>query len=91
MGYVEPPRLYQPVRQCLGWAHLAAWQHTFAAATYMRDLAEYPQNGWSLSGLAAAYEGMDRPRTAKALGPSVAAAWRSADVAIPSSCPQLSE
>lgn len=51
MGYTEPPRLPQPPRQCLAWALLQAGNLDQAALEYQKDLAEFPQNPWSLVGL----------------------------------------
>ncbi|WIA40430.1 hypothetical protein OEZ86_013787 [Tetradesmus obliquus] len=87
LGYMEPPRLHQPLRQCLGWLLLHAGQLEEAASVYSEDLAQHPNNGWSLLGLA---------QVARVLGAGAAeaaarhkAAWADAEVQIDSSCPAL--
>ncbi|KAF8055909.1 hypothetical protein HT031_006548 [Scenedesmus sp. PABB004] len=87
LGYMEPPRVHQPPRQCLAWVLLRAGRLDEAAATYEADLAAHPGNGWSLLGLqqvAAA-----RGRGAAQAGDAFAAAWAHAEVDIASSCPAL--
>jgi tetratricopeptide (TPR) repeat protein len=51
--YMEPPPFYFPVRQALGAVLLDAGRASEAEAVYRKDLEAYPQNGWSLYGLAA--------------------------------------
>jgi hypothetical protein len=64
-GYIEPPRLYQPARQCLCFAARVAGDAAGAAESCSADLREYPSNVWSLAGLG---------RVCRvALGPQVAA------------------
>jgi hypothetical protein len=36
LGYMEPPRLHQPVRQCLGWVLLRAGKASEAAEVYRK-------------------------------------------------------
>jgi len=52
--YFEPPKWYYPIRESLGAALLNAGQSAQAAAVYREDLKRFPENGWSLFGLAAA-------------------------------------
>jgi len=53
-GYTEPPRVYVPARQYLGQLLLNQGKNVQAAAVFIEDLKEYPENVWSLSGLSAA-------------------------------------
>jgi hypothetical protein len=43
LGYMEPPRLHQPARQCLGWVLLRAGKAGEAADTYhqVRSFVEF--------------------------------------------------
>jgi hypothetical protein len=50
-GYIEPPRLYQPARQCLCFAERVAGDVAGAADACSADLLQYPSNVWSLAGL----------------------------------------
>ncbi len=50
----RPPRWYMPVRQALGSALLDAGAAEEAARVFREDLLAFPENGWSLTGLAQA-------------------------------------
>jgi tetratricopeptide (TPR) repeat protein len=50
--YAEPPTWYYPMRHSLGKALLAANRPREAELVYRRDLVRFPNNGWSLYGLA---------------------------------------
>src|SRR5205823_550157 len=52
LDYIEPPAWFYPVRQSLGAALLQAGRSADAEAVYREDLRYYPNNGWSLFGLA---------------------------------------
>ena len=52
--YMEPPFWYYPVRQSLGAALLRAGDPRAAEQTFMEALAQSPNNGWALYGLARA-------------------------------------
>ncbi|HXE56550.1 MAG TPA: tetratricopeptide repeat protein, partial [Gemmatimonadales bacterium] len=54
LTYGEPPEWTVPVRQELGAALLAAGRAAEAERVYREDLARFPDNGWSLTGLAQA-------------------------------------
>lgn len=65
--YQEPPYWYYPVRQSLGAALYRMGDHQGARQAYQAALAQYPNNGWALFGLAKAYEAMgDKPNAAAA-------------------------
>jgi Flp pilus assembly protein TadD len=54
-----------PTRHALGAALLAAGQPGEAEKTYREDLRHYPDNGWSLSGVARALAQQGRPEQAR--------------------------
>ncbi|CAL8468137.1 g7676 [Coccomyxa elongata] len=85
--YMEPPRLWQPIRHCLGFVHLnATGDHAAAEKAYREDLVELPRNGWSLLGLAQSLTAQGSPEGREILTGEFAAAWADADIAIDSSC-----
>lgn len=50
-GYMEPPRVMHPNRQCLGYVYMLNSNFNEAEAVYKEDLKEYPLNPWSTLGL----------------------------------------
>ncbi len=63
--YMEPPYWYYPVHQSLGAALYRAGDLMGARQAYQRALAQYPNNGWALFGLAKVHEALgDRPNLA---------------------------
>jgi tetratricopeptide (TPR) repeat protein len=52
IAYMEPPYWYYPVRQSLGAALYRAGDHVGARQAFVHALAQYPNNGWALYGLA---------------------------------------
>ena len=52
--YFEPPKWYYPIRHSLGAALVKAGEHAEAEKVYREDLRRFPENGWSLFGLAQA-------------------------------------
>ncbi len=80
LRYDEPAPWYQPTRQLLGHALLAASRSQEAEAVYAEDLAENPENGWSLYGLAIALERLGRTEAAAEVRARQAKAWAKADV-----------
>jgi tetratricopeptide (TPR) repeat protein len=54
LRYDEPPPWYGTARQALGAVLLAAGRSREAADVYREDLKRFPENGWSLFGLAEA-------------------------------------
>ena len=80
LPYMEPAFWYFPTRQSLAAALL---QHGDAAAAekhFRQDLQDFPRNGWSLHGLAAALEAQDRTDDARLVQREFAQAWARADV-----------
>src|SRR5262249_41446442 len=84
--YMEPPEWIQPVRHTLGAVLLSAGRADDAEAVYKADLVHWPENGWSLYGLARCYESQGKTTEADAARERFAKAWNRADVKIGSSC-----
>ena len=86
LRYSEPPNWVVPVRHALGAFLLKDGQATEAEAVYREDLRRWPDNGWSLFGLAASLEMQGRKAEAAAVRAKFDEIWKHADVKIPSSC-----
>ena len=65
--YDEPPTWHLPVQQIRGHVLLAAERATDAAAAFQADLDRFPENGWSLSGLADALDAQGRTAEAEVM------------------------
>jgi tetratricopeptide (TPR) repeat protein len=85
LTYMEPPDWYFPVRQSLGQVLLDAGQPAQAEAVYRRDLVTYPDNGWSLYGLAASLRAQRKTEQAAEAQARFTKAWQRADVALSAS------
>jgi tetratricopeptide (TPR) repeat protein len=83
--YFEPPKWYYPIRQSLGAALLNAGQSAEAEAVYREDLKRFPENGWSLFGLAAALRAQGESTEAAAVDQRFSKAWSMADVRLTAS------
>jgi tetratricopeptide (TPR) repeat protein len=83
--YFEPPKWYYPVRHSLGAALLKAGKNAEAEAVYREDLKRFPENGWSLYGLAAALRAQGKTADAAAVEKRFAVAWRDGDVKLTAS------
>jgi tetratricopeptide (TPR) repeat protein len=80
LHYDEPPPWYSTARQSLGAVLLGAGRPRDAAEVYREDLKRYPENGWSLFGLAEAVKA-----SGEASGPAMERfkkAWVKADVVL---------
>ncbi len=84
-NYVEPPQWATPIRRSLGAALLKAGRPADAERAYIEDLTRFPENGWSLHGLAASLRAQGKAAEADAADARLAATWRGADVALPGS------
>lgn len=82
LPYIEPPAWYYPVRQSLGAALLQAGRAAEAEQVYRDDLAQYPENGWSLWGLYQSLHAQGRTGEAEAVRTRFEAAWQWADVTL---------
>ena len=86
LRYSEPPDWVVPVRHALGAFLLKDGQATEAEAVYREDLRRWPDNGWSLFGLAASLEAQGKTAEAVVCRAKFDESWKHADVKIPSSC-----
>jgi tetratricopeptide (TPR) repeat protein len=86
LKYDEPPAWTVPTRQSLGAVLIAARRYADAEAVYRDDLKRYPENGWSLRGLAQALEAQGKRPEAADVKARLARAWVRADVVVDSSC-----
>lgn len=80
--YDEPPLWYYPIRQSLGRALLEAGHPDRAEKAYRADLDKFPENGWSLLGLALSLEAQGNVVEAEAVRARFERAWGSADVTL---------
>jgi len=80
LRYDEPPDWYMPIRQRLGAVLLAAGRPRQAETAFREDLAQRPENGWSLHGLAQSLEAQGRAREAAKVEERFRNAWKTADV-----------
>jgi tetratricopeptide (TPR) repeat protein len=79
LEYDEPHVWLAPTRHALGAALIAAGRPADAERVYREDLAHYPENGWSLQGLARALAAQGRREEARTVEARYRAAWRRAD------------
>ena len=66
LSYMEPPHWYYPIRQSLGKVLLERGRAAAAEELYRQDLRRFPENGWSLYGLAASLRAQDKVEEATA-------------------------
>jgi tetratricopeptide (TPR) repeat protein len=83
--YFEPPKWYYPIRHSLGAALLKAGQHAEAEKVYREDLRRFPENGWSLFGLAQALRAQGKNAEADATESRFRHAWADTDVTLTTS------
>jgi len=81
--YGEPPEWSVPVREELGFVLLQAGRAAEAERVFQRDLARFPDNGWSLSGLAQALEAQGRRSQADSVMQRFRTIWSGADAEPP--------
>jgi tetratricopeptide (TPR) repeat protein len=86
LKYDEPPDVTVPSRHALGAVLLAAGRPQDAEAVYREDLVRYPENGWSLQGVARALRAQKKTKEAAAFDARFKKAWSRADVEVTSSC-----
>jgi tetratricopeptide (TPR) repeat protein len=86
LRYSEPPDWVVPVRHALGAWLLRAGDPAGAEAVYRQDLKQWPDNGWSLFGLAASLEAQGKKAEAARVREQFDAAWKRADVKLSASC-----
>ena len=83
--YFEPPKWYYPIRHSLGAALLKAGQHAEAEKVYREDLRRFPENGWSLFGLAQALRAQGKNTEAAEVESRFSRVWSSTDVTLTAS------
>lgn len=86
LRYAEPPDWFVPVRHALGAILLRDNQAEEAEKVYRDDLRRWPDNGWSLHGLAKTLEALGRKEDAAKVNARFKDVWKRADVTIQSSC-----
>ncbi len=84
--YDEPPDWMMPVRHALGAALMEAKRFEDAEKVFREDLARFPDNGWSLFGLARCLREQNMQGEARAVDARFEKAWSGADVKLTSSC-----
>ncbi|MHC9063019.1 tetratricopeptide repeat protein [Nitrospira sp. CMX1] len=83
--YFEPPKWYYPIRHSLGAVLLKAGQYAEAEKVYREDLRRFPENGWSLFGLAQALRAQGKESDAVAEEARFRRAWVDTDVTLTAS------
>jgi predicted Zn-dependent protease len=71
--YIEPPHWYYPIRHSLAAVILAAGRPAEAEQVYRADLRRFPENAWSLHGLAESLRAQGKTAEADAIAPRLAA------------------
>jgi tetratricopeptide (TPR) repeat protein len=85
LHYDEPPGWIIPVRHILGACLMKLSRPAEAEKVYRKDLERYPENGWSLRGLAQSLRAQSKPEAA-GVEERFKKMWANADIEIPSSC-----
>jgi tetratricopeptide (TPR) repeat protein len=80
LKYDEPSPWYSPVRQALGAVLLQTGRPAEAEQIYREDLATYPENGWSLYGLAQSLQAQGKISDAEAVQERYEAAWQNPEI-----------
>jgi tetratricopeptide (TPR) repeat protein len=85
LNYDEPSPWYAPVRQTLGAVLLQANRPAEAEQAYRKDLEMYPENGWSLYGLAQSLRAQNKTADAQVVWQRYETAWQYADTQLTAS------
>jgi tetratricopeptide (TPR) repeat protein len=80
--YDEPTAWAIPLRQQLGAVLLSAKRNKDAEQAFRQDLVRFPNNGWSLHGLAEALRAQGRTREADVAAAKFKRVWAKADVTL---------
>ncbi|MUG96356.1 tetratricopeptide repeat protein [Scytonema sp. UIC 10036] len=80
LRYDEPASWSSPVRQSLGAVLLEANRIQEAETIYREDLERYPENGWSLLGLAKSLDAQGKTKEARLVQKRFEKAWKYADI-----------
>ena len=86
LKYDEPPDWILPVRHALGAVLVRAGRLAEAESVYRDDLRRWPNNGWSLFGLADSLQRQGKIREAVEARRNFDEVWKRADVKLSSSC-----
>lgn len=86
LRYMEPPEWIQPTRHTLGAILVDAGRYDEAEKVYREDLKDWPENGWSLFGLAKCLKAKGATAEADGIEKRFKSVWANADVQIGSSC-----
>jgi tetratricopeptide (TPR) repeat protein len=86
LRYTEPSPWMMPTRHALGALLLQQGKYAEAEKVYREDLAWYPENGWSLHGLAECLELAGKEDEAAKVRERFNKAWKNATVEIQGSC-----
>lgn len=86
LRYMEPPEWIQPVRHTLGAVLVSAGRYPEAEKVYREDLKVWPENGWSLYGLATCLREQGAQAESDAVEQRFGKAWLRADTKIGSTC-----
>ncbi|RUR84552.1 hypothetical protein ACF3DV_19835 [Chlorogloeopsis fritschii PCC 9212] len=87
LNYDEPRPWYYPVRQSLGAILLQAHRPQEAEIAYREDLNLFPENGWSLFGLAKSLEAQGKTKEAQVVQKRFTTAWKNADFSLLTTSP----
>lgn len=80
LPYMEPPYWYYPIRHSLGAVFLQAGRASEAEERYREDLKRFPENGWSLYGLAVSLRAQDKTEEAAQVEQRFRRAWSNAGI-----------
>ncbi|HXH03433.1 MAG TPA: hypothetical protein VNN09_08940 [Candidatus Competibacteraceae bacterium] len=84
LPYFEPPYWYYPIRHSLGAVLLKAGRASEAESLYREDLQRFPENGWSLYGLAASLKAQGKSAEAESVEARFRRTWGKADIELSS-------
>ncbi len=85
LRYMEPPDWLQPARHSLGAVLVSAGRMAEAEEVYRTDLARWPENGWSLFGLARTLDARKSPEAAD-VRKRFKQAWEHSDTPLTATC-----
>jgi tetratricopeptide (TPR) repeat protein len=86
LHYTEPANWILPVRHALGATLMDAHRYADAEIVYRQDLVRYPENGWSLYGLARSLRMQEKAAEEALVAARFEKSWQHADVKLSSSC-----
>jgi tetratricopeptide (TPR) repeat protein len=86
LTYIEPPDWLLPTRHTLGAVLVSGKRFEEAEKVYREDLAKWPENGWSLFGLAQCLDALGKKDEAAAVRKRFDKVWSNADTKLTSTC-----